>query len=271
MFTINIWGKSLECEISYLDNIIKDYGLLAGFWPPSVNKIASADSQVKSAWHAVSAPAGGGGGGGKGGGTPIGFLYRDVQHVRVSFSWFSVLNRVYNFTFLCLKRGLPSKSPFLPFRSHTFCWFRVLRWNVWKRTLMYRIHCFEYSNAMSSLEQGKKLQHFLLDRVAKFTPFVSWTGSGFRWTPLPKFLLSTDPGSVRWHKKSSNSYLFLTNGQVWHVIFWEPWAKLKDLILPGSPMHPWAVRTFEMKYAIVLVTPCPFFQGNDLGPIWIFS
>ena len=51
--------------------------------------------------------------------------------------------------------------------------------------------------AWSSLEQGKKLQHFLLDRVAKFTSFVSWTGSGFRWvgrTPLPKFLLSTPPG-----------------------------------------------------------------------------
>ena len=27
--------------------------------------------------------------------------------------------------------------------------------------------------AWSSLEQGKKLQHFLLDRVAKFTSFVS--------------------------------------------------------------------------------------------------
>ena len=31
---------------------------------------------------------------------------------------------------------------------------------------MYRSYCFEYGNAWSSLEQGKKLQHFLL---AKFT------------------------------------------------------------------------------------------------------
>ena len=30
-------------------------------------------------------------------------------------------------------------------------------------------YCFEYGNASSSLEQGKKLQHFLSDRVAKFT------------------------------------------------------------------------------------------------------
>ena len=54
--------------------------------------------------------------------------------------------------------------------------------------------------AWSTLEQGKKLQHFLLDRVAKFTSFVSWTGSGFRWvgrTPLPKFLLSNPPGKSR--------------------------------------------------------------------------
>ena len=50
--------------------------------------------------------------------------------------------------------------------------------------------------AWSTLEQGKKLQHVLLDRVAKFPSFVSLTGSGFRWvgrTPLPKFLLSIPP------------------------------------------------------------------------------
>ena len=29
---------------------------------------------------------------------------------------------------------------------------------------MYCLYCFEFSNASSSLEQGKKLQHFLLDR-----------------------------------------------------------------------------------------------------------
>ena len=36
----------------------------------------------------------------------------------------------------------------------------------------------------------------LLDRVSKLVPFVSWTGSGFRWvgrTPLLKFLFSISP------------------------------------------------------------------------------
>ena len=65
------------------------------------------------------------GGGGRGG-TPIYFLYRDVPTVRVSFSGSSVLNRVYNFTFSCLKQGHPRKSsPFLPLRSHNFRWFRA--------------------------------------------------------------------------------------------------------------------------------------------------
>ena len=64
-------------------------------------------------------------------------------------------------------------------------------------------YCFEYGNALSCREQGKKLQHFILDKVAKFTSFVSWTGSGFCWvgrTTLPKFLLSTSgkiPGRQR--------------------------------------------------------------------------
>ena len=31
------------------------------------------------------------------------------------------------------------------------------------------IYDFEYGNAWSSVEQGKKLQHFLLDGKAKFT------------------------------------------------------------------------------------------------------
>ena len=30
-------------------------------------------------------------------------------------------------------------------------------------------YCVEYGNAWSSLEQGKKSQHFLSDRVEKFT------------------------------------------------------------------------------------------------------
>ena len=34
---------------------------------------------------------------------------------------------------------------------------------------MYHSYCFEYGIAWPSLEQGKKLQYFLLDRVAKFT------------------------------------------------------------------------------------------------------
>ena len=64
--------------------------------------------------------------GGGGGGTPIYFLYRDVPTVRVSFSGSSVLNRVYNFTFSCLKQGRPFKSSsFLPLRSHNFRWFRA--------------------------------------------------------------------------------------------------------------------------------------------------
>ena len=61
---------------------------------------------------------------------------------------------------------------------------------------MCRLVVFWIRPAWSSLEQGKKLQHFLLDRLAKCTSFVSWTGSGFRWvgrTPLPKFLLITPP------------------------------------------------------------------------------
>ena len=69
--------------------------------------------------------------------------------------------------------------------------------NTWKlfsfhvtavRAYLYRFHCFDYTNAWSSLEQDKTLQHFLLDRVVKFTSFVSWTGSGYHWvcrTPLP--------------------------------------------------------------------------------------
>ena len=57
---------------------------------------------------------------------PIYFLYRDVPTVRVSFSGSSVLNRVDNFTFSCLKQGRPCKSsPFLPLRSHNFRWFRA--------------------------------------------------------------------------------------------------------------------------------------------------
>ena len=44
---------------------------------------------------------------------------------------------------------------------------------------MYRYYCFEGGNAWSSLEQGKKLWHFLLDRVAKFTSSCLEQGQSF--------------------------------------------------------------------------------------------
>ena len=55
-------------------------------------------------------------------------------------------------------------------------------------------YCFEYSNAWSSLVQGKKITALSLRQGSKIYMFVSWTGSGFRWvswTPLPEFLLNT--------------------------------------------------------------------------------
>ena len=139
------------------------------------------------------------------GGTPIYFLYRDVPTVRVSFSGSSVLNRVYNFTFSCLKQGRPrDSSPFLHLRSHNFRWFHAPSLKCVGTQTYVPFLVFWIWPAWYSLEQGKKLQHFLLDRVAKFTSFASWKGSGFRWvgrTPLPKFLLSTPPppgGAYKW-------------------------------------------------------------------------
>ena len=114
-----------------------------------------------------------------------------VHTVGVSFSGSSVLNRVYNFTFL---------------RSHNFRWFRAPSLECVKTQTYVLFLVFWIRPAWSTLEQGKKLQHFLLDRVARFTSFVFWTGSGFRLvgqTPLPKFLLSTHPGGcslVRCHR-----------------------------------------------------------------------
>ena len=55
----------------------------------------------------------------------ISYVHGDVPTVRVSFSGSSVLNRVYNFTFSCLKQSRPRKSPFLPLRSHDVRWFRA--------------------------------------------------------------------------------------------------------------------------------------------------
>ena len=44
---------------------------------------------------------------------------------------------------------------------------------------MYRFYRFEYGNTWSSLQQGKKLQHFLLDRVTKFAYVCLEQGQGF--------------------------------------------------------------------------------------------
>ena len=119
-----------------------------------------------------------------------GIIFRVLSGYTISH--FRVLNRVIPVNLLL----------FSPFDHIMFADFVRLRWNAWKRKLMYCFYCFEYGNAWSSLEQGKKLQHFLLDRVAKFTYFVSWTGSGFcwvGWTPVPKFLFSTPPGRTANH------------------------------------------------------------------------
>ena len=81
-----------------------------------------------------------------------------------------------------------TSSPFHPLRSHNFRWFRTPSLECVKTQTYVPFVVFWIRAAWSSLEQGKKLQHFLLDRVAKFTSFVTWTGSGFRWvgrTPYP--------------------------------------------------------------------------------------
>ena len=133
-------------------------------------------------------------------GTPIYFLGRDVPTVRVSFSGSSVLNRVYIFRFSCLKQGRPRKSLFLPLWSHNFRWFRAPSLKCGKTQTYVPFLVFWVRPAWSSLEQGKELQHFLLDRVAKFTSFASWTGSGFRWvgrTPYPNSCWVPPPPSPR--------------------------------------------------------------------------
>ena len=130
----------------------------------------------------------------RGGGTPIYFLYRGVPTVRVSFSGSSVLNRVYNFTFSCLKQGRPHKSPpFLPLRSHNFHWFRR---NAWKRKLICTVLSVLNMACLVQSWTEKEIIVLSLRQGSKIYIFVSWTGSGFRWvgrTPLPKFLLSTPP------------------------------------------------------------------------------
>ena len=98
------------------------------------------------------------------GGTLIYFLYRDIPTVRVSFSGSSVLT------------------------GYTISHFRAPPLECVKTQTYVPFVVFWIRPAWFILEQGKKLQHFLLDRVSKFTPFVSWTGSGFcrvGRTPLP--------------------------------------------------------------------------------------
>ena len=69
-----------------------------------------------------------------------------------------------------------------------FADFVCLRWNAWKRKLMYRFYCFEYGNAWSSLqEEITSLQHFLLDRVAKFTFLCFAQGQGFIQSTEPPY------------------------------------------------------------------------------------
>ena len=108
-------------------------------------------------------------GGGGGGGTPIYFLYGDVPPDRVSFSGSSVLNRVSNFTFSCLKQGYFPKIFFSspPPQPH-FCsrHFRVISSYAPVET-----RATQANLSKLSLEQGIKLEHFVLDRVAKF-PFL---------------------------------------------------------------------------------------------------
>ena len=80
----------------------------------------------------------------------------------ITISHFRVVNRV-----VPVNRLL-----FSPFDHIIFADFVRLRWNAWKRKLIEPFLVFWIRPAWSSLEQGKKLQHFLLDRVAKFTSFV---------------------------------------------------------------------------------------------------
>ena len=51
------------------------------------------------------------------------------------WTWEWKVKRIYNFT-LCVKGRPPHSSPFLPLQPHNFRWFRVLRWNAWKRKLL---------------------------------------------------------------------------------------------------------------------------------------
>ena len=101
-----------------------------------------------------------------------------------------------NFTFLCVKQG---RTNLKQTNLYTI-YIQILQpYNLYYK-LMQHMYCFEYGNVWFSLEQGNKLQHYLLDRVAKFTS-VSRTRSGFHWvrTPPPPphiyiFLLSTGGG-----------------------------------------------------------------------------
>ena len=123
------------------------------------------------------------GGRGGGGGTSIYFLYRDVPTVRVSFSGSSVLNRVHNFTFSCLKQGHSASFGnlllYFPFDHMIFADFMRLCWNVWRRKLICTVLSVLNTACLIQSWTGKKLQPFLLDRVAKFASLCLEQGQGF--------------------------------------------------------------------------------------------
>ena len=122
-----------------------------------------------------------------------------------------------------------------------------LCWNAWKCKLMYCFYCFEYDNAWSSVEQGKKLQHFLLDR-AKFTYLCLEQGQGFIESSdclpsLPKFLLSTPPPPRVPPKPTESlpagyaSPIPTAAGYYWPIPFflWPIWFWLRQA--PSHPQH----------------------------------
>ena len=116
---------------------------------------------------------GGGGQGGKGGGgNTIYFLYKGRSDtVRVSFSGFSVFRYTISH-FRVLNRVVPvNLLLFSPFDHYHVRLFRV---QTYVPFLVFWIR-----PDWSSLEQGKKLQHFLLDRVANFHLLCLEQGQGF--------------------------------------------------------------------------------------------
>ena len=77
--------------------------------------------------------------------------------------------------------------PSFPPQPHNFSWFHVLLLRRVRRKHAYCSYCVEYNIAWSSLKQGKKSQHFLLDRVAKFTTLCLEQGQGFAESTEPPY------------------------------------------------------------------------------------